>query len=1573
MDSRQTSLSTRRQTSLSTARHKPDPLRMQRTVNTRFLGVLVFAAVLLTVGVHFLHGFQVNRNAADLLIRAERAYKAENLEEAIQLQSLYLGFRPKDLDALARLGQWTDESARSPRGWLLAFLTLEQVLTQDPERDDVRRRVVELAFKLRRFSDALVRLNELRERTPEIIYKIGISLEGLGRLNDAGQAYVEAIQKDEENVKPYAALISLIDRRADELDLRRIERAFSPRRASSQKESGEESIRPDPESIVSVITERMLARVKPAFRAKLAAAAHLKLRHKLPRAREFLEAALAEAPDEADVLIAMAELCLAQGDAARFAGEPQDFARYLKEAEAFANRAANRDEPELLAFLMLARISSKSNRFDEAELHIRRGLEAVAKLKQISADRKDPGLLIEWRLSEREIVLRFSLADILITQSHLQSQDGPAVASPREVTDLIDSLRRMNALPGLIGFLEARLQMGLKNWSVAAARLAAARADLVGLPDAVKRSTLLLAQCYTALEQPDSRVFIFRQSIEEDPFWVLGRLGFAAALTSVNRIDEAIAQYATVMSVPGVAITVARLVIVLQMTLPEARRRWHNAETALEHANRLDPDAPEIVVLRADLLALQKKFDEAQKLLETSRDGRPDQIEFWTGLSGLAIRRTDVDEATRRFNALKILDAAQQKFGDHVDLRIARIRVLSQDKDTPTEAVNNLKALEQGSDQFAEADQLKLLRALAQGFAALGARPEARDAWDRMARLQPEDLEVQLIRGQFASLEGDFQTVDAIVAEIRKVESPDGPNANYLEATSIVEKERLAEKPNTTALERARDQLRRAEKQRPYWAAIPHAIGVLEQILGRKEDAFTQFRKAMALGDTSREVISSVVQYLYEKRRFDEADQELRLLSETTPDVFSDDLSRLASRVAMQRQQIGDALGFVRQVDPEKRSSADLIWEAWLQFSQGKRGLEVEEPLRQAVKQTPESPQAWFALVSYLVRVDRLRDAGEVVAEAEQRMPESPKHLRPLTVAQCYELLDDVAKAEKNFRAAVDAVPDNLFLKVTLVEFLARHGQFAKAEESLDAMLQANKKLSPGVLEVVRRAKALITASQGGYAGKVKALDLLEKSVTAADALSTANLRAQATILGEPRTRRDRLKLLEILHGISIQGKPTLFEQFRLAMLYEETGNWKEAKRLLERLAHDDPTDPAYLGQLALGSMRNNDVDAAAIWLSRLRTLVPRSTAIVRLDVYLLGAQRKSRDAVARIKEFLKQDFAGLSTEDIVRDLVWQLQFGEFAEMLKARLRKTNDIAGERAMEQASRLARGGDLPLAIAILRERIAQEQMTAVAARLRQRLAARLFEQIGSMTDAEAVWRSLTENPDAPEEVFLLVSNLARQDRLDEALDLCEQAWEKCNPEIAVSGCLAALQAASHSPEQVARMAPRIEQAIAAAGNSVSMLIRLGDLRGLQERFAEAEQIYQRVLEEDPDNSFALNNLAWLLAVRLKQGDAALRLIEHALELEGPTAELLDTRAAVYLAQDRGADAIADLKNAIDDAPTPMKYFHLAQAYAATGQRSAARDALASAQGLKEQSIHPLERQSYRQLKVMFTQAQ
>jgi Flp pilus assembly protein TadD len=147
---------------------------------------------------------------------------------------------------------------------------------------------------------------------------------------------------------------------------------------------------------------------------------------------------------------------------------------------------------------------------------------------------------------------------------------------------------------------------------------------------------------------------------------------------------------------------------------------------------------------------------------------------------------------------------------------------------------------------------------------------------------------------------------------------------------------------------------------------------------------------------------------------------------------------------------------------------------------------------------------------------------------------------------------------------------------------------------------------------------------------------------------------------------------------------------------------------------------------------------------------------------------------------------------------------------------------------------------------------------------------------------------------------------------------------------------------------------------------LYFQLAALRDLRGDLPGAEELCRKALEQEPRNVVVLNNLAWLLSQNGK-GTEGLTVINRAIELAGPRAELLDTRATVYLSLNRGDLAIADLEAANLDGSTPTRYFHLAQAQRLVNN---SKEALAQLQkatksGLKKEHLHPVERAAYDKL--------
>jgi tetratricopeptide (TPR) repeat protein len=248
------------------------------------------------------------------------------------------------------------------------------------------------------------------------------------------------------------------------------------------------------------------------------------------------------------------------------------------------------------------------------------------------------------------------------------------------------------------------------------------------------------------------------------------------------------------------------------------------------------------------------------------------------------------------------------------------------------------------------------------------------------------------------------------------------------------------------------------------------------------------------------------------------------------------------------------------------------------------------------------------------------------------------------------------------------------------------------------------------------------------------------------------------------------------------------------------------------------------------------------------------------------------------------------------------------------------------------------------------------------------ATLLEGLGQAKAAEALYRRVATLPGHPENVLALAAFLARQNRLVEALDVCEGAWKTCPAELVAQTSLSVLYTAKRDDAQFRRVERWLDEAIRKEPDTIALQFDLATLRSLEGRYDEAEAIYRRVTERAPKNGAPWNNLAWLIAMRGKKADEALDYINRAIALDGPSPSFLDTHAVVSLALGRSEDAIKDLEEALATVPNAsVSYFHLAQARLMAGNRATADEAFkaAKAAGLQFETLHPLERPAYLRL--------
>jgi uncharacterized protein (TIGR03790 family) len=125
----------------------------------------------------------------------------------------------------------------------------------------------------------------------------------------------------------------------------------------------------------------------------------------------------------------------------------------------------------------------------------------------------------------------------------------------------------------------------------------------------------------------------------------------------------------------------------------------------------------------------------------------------------------------------------------------------------------------------------------------------------------------------------------------------------------------------------------------------------------------------------------------------------------------------------------------------------------------------------------------------------------------------------------------------------------------------------------------------------------------------------------------------------------------------------------------------------------------------------------------------------------------------------------------------------------------------------------------------------------------------------------------------------------------------------------------------------------------------------LAGLHERLNEPEKaavIYRRLLERDPNNVAALNNLAYALAVRERRPEEAWPLAERALKLQPGNPLIVDTAAWIKHLLGDDATALKLLEPAARMlTKNPDVQLHAAVLYAAAGRMAEAAAALKAAQ--------------------------
>jgi tetratricopeptide (TPR) repeat protein len=714
-----------------------------------------------------------------------------------------------------------------------------------------------------------------------------------------------------------------------------------------------------------------------------------------------------------------------------------------------------------------------------------------------------------------------------------------------------------------------------------------------------------------------------------------------------------------------------------------------------------------------------------------------------------------------------------------------------------------------------------------------------------------------------------------------------------------------ARQGQTAGLQEAGSILNQLATARPTWSRIPLAQAEISDIQRDSSTAIKSFQRALELGERNPLAMRRLVELLYQQRRYAEADEVVQKLPAS--EGAAPGLQRLAAEISLQRHDPERALNLARHaVSEQSRDYRDYLWLGHMLSGTGKPD-EAEAALRKAVELADNLPDAWITLILHLARTGEKSKAEAALADARK---EVSAQQAALLLPPCYEALSEFELARKAHAEALAARPDDVSVLRSATGFMLRHGPSSEAQRLLRTLM-AQKSGPAEDVAWAKRTLAVVLAAGGDYGQWREAMTLvgLREDAEPPRSKDLEDQRARAVVLAANQSRKQRQRAVRVLEEIKAGQPLAAEEQFLLAQLHEALGTWPQARQEMLDLLAAQPTNPRYVAHYAQSLLRRAETGEAELWLAKLEKLPEAAGTLILVDLQarVLAARGKGEAALERVRDF-----------------------------------ENNKDA--KPADSAARLT-------LIVTLLDGLSQshpaEKRFAVA--------------------AEEHYRQLLER--RPERILDFAAFLTRQGRPADALDLCEKAWQTRPPVDVAIASVAVLRAMPAPTEQQQQRAERwlttaLEKKPAGAA---SLLVCLADLRDLQGRYADAEKLYRQAIDTDKNNVIALNNLAYLLALRKEESAEPLELLNRAIRVAGAAPELIDTRALIRLKQGETRQAIKDLEEALTEAPSASLCYHLAQAHKVAKDHAAAREALTKAKnlGLRPEQLHTLERPGYERL--------
>lgn len=784
----------------------------------------------------------------------------------------------------------------------------------------------------------------------------------------------------------------------------------------------------------------------------------------------------------------------------------------------------------------------------------------------------------------------------------------------KEAQEKIDILRTNSVRLALPNYLQGRIHVAKQQWPEAIRVLEEVRNELGPQSEWSSRVHALLGLSYRHMGDREQELLSFRRAVADEPTWTAASLGLAVALLSDGRSEEAGQVLEPMRNLkalpPGYWVWLTRARMQIQMRVRIADRRWEMVEQALTQAEQSEQANAELALVRTEVEMEKGDLDGAKASLEKARANFPHEVSVWCARADFAARQDRFAEAEA------ILEQALQanKFGDHIELRLAQCRLWSQ----RASALDRAKMQTLGEAKLptlSVGDRARLWNTLAAAWFRLSDWDKAEERWRDVAKLLPKDQRSRTSLLDLALLKGQPTVARQWLEELRRNEGEAGVFWRY-GACAILVHEARGRRAN---LDEARRQLQEIDRIHKNWPRAAALAGTIAEMEGNFLQAIREYGRALDQSEPQPRILARLLEILIQRREFGKANAEVTKFEQKQP--LTPDLARLGADIAMGLRDKHTVKVALRRADMAValpiRDYREALWLSSICQAAGE-SARAEELLQSAISLAGHAPDVWIAWIEFLAHSNQ---QARIAVEMERMEKSLSKNRVPLTRARCYEALQQLDQATTAYRVALAAANDDPTVLSFAADFFRRADLEDEARKLYERLLDPELAAPAEITVTARRHLAVLLATTDDAANRKRALILVNDN---------RNLRGdtlpdlRVLLYTQGKQESQRRNAIDQFQETMRRQAPSADEFLLLAELLIEDGHPGQARTILSDLFAENPRNVQYAVRFVHVLIKLEEFAEARRILTGLTQIEPTSARLAAAHSALAKGEKEA-------------------------------------------------------------------------------------------------------------------------------------------------------------------------------------------------------------------------------------------------------------------------------------------------------------------------------------------------------------